>query len=58
MSQENVELTRQAFDAFNRRDLPASLALMDEGVKSVSAMSGVATGRGDSSPHSAHGFGG
>jgi ketosteroid isomerase-like protein len=29
MSQENVELTHRAHDAFNRRDLDAFLALMD-----------------------------
>jgi len=29
MSQENVELSRRAVDAFNRRDLDAFLALMD-----------------------------
>ena len=28
MSQENVELAQQAFDAFNRRDIGAFLALM------------------------------
>ena len=32
MSQENVELTHRAFDAFNRRDLDASLALTDDDV--------------------------
>ena len=36
MSQENVELTYRAFDAFNRRDLDASLALMDDDVEVVS----------------------
>ena len=35
MSQENVELTRQAFDAFNRRDLDAFLTLMDDDVEVV-----------------------
>ncbi len=29
MSQENVELAHQAYDAFNRRDLGSLLALMD-----------------------------
>ena len=29
MSQENVELAQQAFDAFNRRDMGAFLALRD-----------------------------
>ena len=32
MSQENVELARRAFDAFNRRDLDAMLALSHEEV--------------------------
>jgi ketosteroid isomerase-like protein len=32
MSQENVELARQAFEAFNRRDLDAYLTLMDNDV--------------------------
>ena len=31
MSQENVELVVEAYDAFNRRDLGALLALMDAG---------------------------
>jgi ketosteroid isomerase-like protein len=35
MSQENVELARRAFDAFNRRDLDAFLALMDADVRAV-----------------------
>ena len=29
MSQENVELARRAYEAFNRRDLGSLLALMD-----------------------------
>lgn len=33
MSQENAELASSAFDAFNRRDLDALLALMDDGVE-------------------------
>jgi hypothetical protein len=33
MSQENVELSHRANDAFNRRDLDAFLALMDPGVE-------------------------
>lgn len=32
MSQQNVELTYQAYDAFNRRDLDAFLELMDTAV--------------------------
>ena len=35
MSQENMELARRSVDAFNRRDLDALLALMDEGVEGV-----------------------
>ena len=35
MSQENVERARQAYDALNRRDLPAYLALMDADVEAV-----------------------
>jgi ketosteroid isomerase-like protein len=35
MSQENVELACRAFDAFNRRDLDAYLALMDDDVEAV-----------------------
>ena len=38
MSQENVELTRAAFDAINRRDLPALLALMDDEVHAESRL--------------------
>ena len=43
MSQENVELAYRSFDAFNRRDLDAYLALMAddvEGVPRVAAMEG------------------
>jgi ketosteroid isomerase-like protein len=35
MSQENVELTHRATDAFNRRDLDALLAVMDDDVEIV-----------------------
>ena len=35
MSQENVELAQQSVDAFNRRDLDALLALMEEDVEGV-----------------------
>jgi ketosteroid isomerase-like protein len=38
MSQENVELARQAFDVFNRRDLAAYLALMDADVEAGSLL--------------------
>jgi ketosteroid isomerase-like protein len=43
MSQENVKLVHRAFDAFNRRDLDATLALMDddvEGVPRIAAIEG------------------
>ena len=33
MSQENVELHQRAFDAFNRRDLDAFLALADRNIE-------------------------
>ena len=33
MSRENVELAHQAAEAFNRRDLDAFLALMDDDVE-------------------------
>src|SRR5436305_13063294 len=35
MSKENVELAHRSVDAFNRRDLDALLALMDEDVEGV-----------------------
>ena len=35
MSQENVELAHQAYDALNRRDLAAFLALMDADVEAL-----------------------
>jgi ketosteroid isomerase-like protein len=35
MSQENVELAYRAMDAFNRRDIDAYLALMDDDVEIV-----------------------
>jgi ketosteroid isomerase-like protein len=36
MSQENVELLHRAYDAFNRRDLDALLALCDPDVEFIS----------------------
>ena len=36
MSEENVEQAYRSIDAFNRRDLDAFLAVMDENVESVS----------------------
>ena len=44
MSQENVELTHQAYAAFNRRDLASLLTLIDadaEAVPRLAAMEGV-----------------
>jgi ketosteroid isomerase-like protein len=38
MSKENVELTYQVYDAFNRRDLGAFLALMDADVEAGSRL--------------------
>jgi ketosteroid isomerase-like protein len=44
MSQENLELAQQAFDAFNRRDLGAFLALMDGGVEAGSRLAAMEGG--------------
>ena len=41
MSQENVELSHQAYDAVNRRDLGALLRLMDADVKAVPILAGM-----------------
>jgi ketosteroid isomerase-like protein len=38
MSRENVELARRGYDAFNRRDLEAFLALMDPDVQGTSIL--------------------
>ena len=38
MSQENVEVHHRVMDAFNRRDLDALLALIDEDVEGVSRL--------------------
>jgi hypothetical protein len=35
MSQKNVELARRAYDALNRRDLGAFLALMDANMEAL-----------------------
>jgi ketosteroid isomerase-like protein len=35
MSQENVDLSYRSFDAFNRRDIDAYLALVDDEVEAV-----------------------
>jgi ketosteroid isomerase-like protein len=44
MSQENVELALQAFDAVNRRDLDALLALIDDDVEIVTRIAAVEGG--------------
>jgi ketosteroid isomerase-like protein len=44
MSQENVELYRRCVDAFNRRDLNAFLALMDDDVEAVSRLDAIEGG--------------
>jgi hypothetical protein len=41
MSRENVELTYQAIDAFNRRDLDAVLTLIDADVEFGSLLAGI-----------------
>ena len=41
MSQENVELACRTYDAVNRRDLDALLALMDDDVEAVSRLAPV-----------------
>jgi ketosteroid isomerase-like protein len=44
MSQESVELTLRTYDAVNRRDLDALLALMDDDVEAVSRLARVEGG--------------
>jgi ketosteroid isomerase-like protein len=44
MSRENVELAQQAFDAFNRRDMGAFLALMDADVEAGSRLAAMEGG--------------
>ena len=44
MSQENVELTRRAFQAFDDRDLDALLAMMDEAVEAFPVLAGMEGG--------------
>ena len=51
MSQENVEVARQAYDAVNRRDLDAFLELMDPEVVALprqAAMEGGYRGHAES----------
>jgi hypothetical protein len=44
MSRENVELYYRAIDAYNRRDLDAFLALMDDDVDAVSRLAAIEGG--------------
>jgi ketosteroid isomerase-like protein len=44
MSQDNVELVHRVFDAHNRRDLDAILALMDDDVEFGSRLAGMEGG--------------
>jgi ketosteroid isomerase-like protein len=44
MSQENVDLTRDAFQAFDNRDLDALLALLDEDVEAFPILAGMEGG--------------
>jgi ketosteroid isomerase-like protein len=44
MSQENVELGKRAYEAFNRRDLDGFLALMDPDVEALPRTLGIEGG--------------
>jgi ketosteroid isomerase-like protein len=44
MSQENVDLTRRAFQAFADRDLDALLALLDDDVEAIPILAGMEGG--------------
>jgi ketosteroid isomerase-like protein len=44
MSQENVDLTRRAFQAFDDRDLEALLAMMDDDVEAFPILAGMEGG--------------
>ena len=44
MSQENVDLTREAFQAFEERDLDALLALLDDDVEAFPILAGMEGG--------------
>jgi ketosteroid isomerase-like protein len=44
MSQENLELTRRAFQAFEDRDLDALLAILDDDVEAVPILAGMEGG--------------
>ena len=50
MSQENVELVRRAFEAFNRRDIDSYLALCDADIEYFSRVVGLEGG----SPYRGH----
>jgi len=41
VSQENVDLTHRTLDAFNRRDLDALLALLDDHVEAAPALAAI-----------------
>jgi hypothetical protein len=45
MSQDNVELALRAYDAFNRRDWDAFVALMDDDVEIVTRIAAIEGGR-------------
>ena len=45
MSQENVDLVLRAYDAFNRRDWDAFVALMDDDVEIVTRIAPIEGGR-------------
>jgi ketosteroid isomerase-like protein len=44
MSQENVELTRRAFEAFENRDLDGLLAMLDDDVEAFPILAGMEGG--------------
>jgi ketosteroid isomerase-like protein len=44
MSQENVDLTRRAFHAFDDRDLEALLAVLDDDVEAFPMLAGMEGG--------------
>jgi ketosteroid isomerase-like protein len=46
MSQENVTLTRRAYDAFSRRDIDAFLEVLDEDVEFVAYVQAAVEGAG------------
>ena len=44
MSRANVDRAYESLDAFNRRDVQAALALMDDGVETLSRLAGIEGG--------------